>query len=87
MPGEFQFDVFLSHRAKDKVVVRPLGERPQEVTSTGGTESNPVRSDIILLGVPIWQPVCKGIKMPPRRGLGFLAAGPTMIPLLTELKS
>ncbi|MGD0538307.1 MAG: toll/interleukin-1 receptor domain-containing protein [Verrucomicrobiota bacterium] len=27
MPGEFQFDVFLSHGAKDKAVVRPLAER------------------------------------------------------------
>ena len=27
MPAEFQYDVFLSHSAKDKVVVRPLAER------------------------------------------------------------
>ena len=27
MPDEFQFDVFLSHSAKDKAVVRPLAER------------------------------------------------------------
>ena len=27
MPGEFQYDVFLSHSAKDKAVVRPLAER------------------------------------------------------------
>ena len=27
MPSEFQFDVFLSHSAKDKAVVRPLAER------------------------------------------------------------
>ena len=27
MPGEFKYDVFLSHSAKDKVVVRPLAER------------------------------------------------------------
>jgi len=27
MPDHFQFDVFLSHSAKDKAVVRPLAER------------------------------------------------------------
>ena len=27
MPGEFPCDVFLSHSAKDKAVVRPLAER------------------------------------------------------------
>jgi hypothetical protein len=27
MPNEFQSDVFLSHSAKDKAVVRPLVER------------------------------------------------------------
>ena len=27
MPGNFQFDLFFSHRAKDKTVVRPLAER------------------------------------------------------------
>jgi hypothetical protein len=27
MPNDFQFDVFLSHSAKDKAVVRPLAER------------------------------------------------------------
>ena len=27
MEKEFQFDVFLSHRAKHKTVVRPLAER------------------------------------------------------------
>ena len=27
MPNGFQFDVFLSHSAKDKAVVRPLAER------------------------------------------------------------
>jgi LDH2 family malate/lactate/ureidoglycolate dehydrogenase len=27
MPSEFQFDVFLSHSAKDKAVMRPLAER------------------------------------------------------------
>ena len=27
MPSEFQYDVFLSHSAKDKAVVRPLAER------------------------------------------------------------
>jgi hypothetical protein len=27
MPDEFSYDVFLSHSAKDKVVVRPLAER------------------------------------------------------------
>jgi hypothetical protein len=27
MPSEFQFDVFQSHSAKDKAVVRPLAER------------------------------------------------------------
>ena len=27
MPDEFQFDVFLSHSAKDKAAVRPLAER------------------------------------------------------------
>ena len=27
MPTEFQYDVFLSHSAKDKAVVRPLAER------------------------------------------------------------
>ena len=27
MPDEFQFDVFLSHSAEDKAVVRPLAER------------------------------------------------------------
>ncbi len=27
MPEEFQYDVFLSHSAKDKAVVRPLAER------------------------------------------------------------
>ena len=27
MPDEFQFDVFLSHSAKNKAVVRPLAER------------------------------------------------------------
>ena len=27
MPDDFQFDVFLSHSAKDKAVVRPLAER------------------------------------------------------------
>jgi hypothetical protein len=27
MPGEFQYEVFLSHSAKDKAVVRPLAER------------------------------------------------------------
>ena len=27
MPNEFQYDVFLSHSAKDKAVVRPLAER------------------------------------------------------------
>ena len=27
MPDEFQFDVFLSHSAKDKAVVPPLAER------------------------------------------------------------
>jgi hypothetical protein len=27
MADDFQFDVFLSHSAKDKVVVRPLAER------------------------------------------------------------
>lgn len=27
MPGEFPYDVFLSHSAKDKAVVRPLAER------------------------------------------------------------
>jgi hypothetical protein len=29
MPDEFQYDVFLSHSAKDKAVVRPLAERLQ----------------------------------------------------------
>ena len=27
MPDEFQYDVFLSHSAEDKAVVRPLAER------------------------------------------------------------
>ena len=27
MPAEFQYDVFLSHSAKDKAVARPLAER------------------------------------------------------------
>ena len=27
MPSEFQYDLFLSHSAKDKAVVRPLAER------------------------------------------------------------
>ena len=27
MPNEFPYDVFLSHSAKDKAVVRPLAER------------------------------------------------------------
>ena len=27
MPDEFLYDVFLSHSAKDKAVVRPLAER------------------------------------------------------------
>ena len=27
MPNDFQYDVFLSHSAKDKAVVRPLAER------------------------------------------------------------
>ena len=27
MPDEFQYDVFLSHSAKDKAAVRPLAER------------------------------------------------------------
>ena len=27
MPDEFPYDVFLSHSAKDKAVVRPLAER------------------------------------------------------------
>ena len=27
MPDDFPYDVFLSHRAKDKAVVRPLAER------------------------------------------------------------
>ena len=27
MPADFQYDVFLSHSAKDKAVVRPLAER------------------------------------------------------------
>lgn len=27
MPDEFAYDVFLSHSAKDKAVVRPLAER------------------------------------------------------------
>ena len=27
MPSEFQYDVFLSHSAKDKAVMRPLAER------------------------------------------------------------
>jgi hypothetical protein len=27
MPSGFQYDVFLSHSAKDKAVVRPLAER------------------------------------------------------------
>jgi hypothetical protein len=27
MPSDFQFDVFLSHSAKDMAVVRPLAER------------------------------------------------------------
>src|SRR5437016_1769620 len=27
MPAQFQYDVFLSHSAKDKAVVRPLAER------------------------------------------------------------
>jgi TIR domain len=27
MPTEFEFDVFLSHSAKDKAVVRPLAQR------------------------------------------------------------
>ena len=29
MPDEFPYDVFLSHSAKDKAVVRPLAERLQ----------------------------------------------------------
>ena len=27
MPDDFRYDVFLSHSAKDKAVVRPLAER------------------------------------------------------------
>ncbi len=27
MPGDFQYDVFLSHSSKDKPAVRPLAER------------------------------------------------------------
>jgi hypothetical protein len=27
VPAEFQYDVFLSHSAKDKAIVRPLAER------------------------------------------------------------
>jgi hypothetical protein len=30
MPADFQFDVFLSHSAKDKAVVRPLAARLQQ---------------------------------------------------------
>jgi hypothetical protein len=34
MPIEFQYDVFLSHSAKDKSVVRPLAERLRQVGPT-----------------------------------------------------
>ena len=33
--SEFQFDVFLSHSAKDKAVVRPLAERLPRVRKGG----------------------------------------------------
>ena len=38
MPDEFQFDVFLSHSAKDKVAVRPLAERLRQDGRQSGSQ-------------------------------------------------
>jgi hypothetical protein len=44
--SEFQFDVFLSHSAKDKAVVRPLAERLR------AGESEPHPSSFLLHPFP-----------------------------------
>ena len=37
MPEEFQYDVFLSHRAKDKAVVRPLSVAASRQSAANST--------------------------------------------------
>ena len=53
MPGEFQYDVFLSHSAKDKAVVRPLAER--------------LRADGVKVWFDEWAPVGRDSVEPTKR--------------------
>jgi hypothetical protein len=41
MANEFQFDVFLSHSAKDKAVVRDVAARLQQALSGAGADHHP----------------------------------------------
>ena len=51
MPDEFQYDVFLSHSAKDKAVVRPLAERLR-LNGLTSCVSDILHSAFILLPSP-----------------------------------
>ena len=51
MPEEFQYDVLLSHSAKDKTVVRPLAERlPRGNKSRQGRKNG---SDVVRFLSPL----------------------------------
>ena len=47
MPDEFQYDVFLSHSAKDKAVVRPLAERLRQDGQQGKAEGRMQKAEIL----------------------------------------
>ena len=49
MPDEFPYDVFLSHSAKDKAVVRPLAERLRADGVSEKAEVKRLKDEIELL--------------------------------------
>ena len=48
MPDEFPYDVFLSHSAKDKAVVRPLAERLRADGDTSKDEGKRMKDEFQL---------------------------------------
>ena len=46
MPDDFQYDVFLSHSAKDKVVVRDVAERLRKDGRTKNTQHSTLNSQL-----------------------------------------
>jgi len=64
MPGDFPYDVFLSHNAKDKAAVRPLAERLRAQRHFQLLSILNFQLSTSPWPLPVWRPAEQGAPLP-----------------------